>query len=44
MFLTLVPIFIEEEAPLTFKSLTTVTESPSFKTFPLTSFITFYSS
>ena len=41
IFLTFVPIFIDDDAPLTLRSLTTVTESPSFNTFTFTSFITF---
>src|SRR5699024_49358 len=44
IFFTFVPIFIDEDAPFTLRSLTTVTESPSFTTFPFTSFITFSSS
>ena len=35
---------IEDEAPLTLRSFTTVTASPSFNIFPLTSLITFSSS
>ena len=44
IFFTFVPIFIDDDAPFTLRSLTTVTESPSFNTFPFTSFITFSSS
>ena len=40
---TFVPIFILEELPFTLRSLTTVTASPSFNMFPLTSLITFSS-
>ena len=42
--LTFVPCLIAVEEPLTFKSFTTVTVSPSFSTTPLTSLITFSSS
>lgn len=39
MFLTLVPCFKGARAPLTFKSLMTITVSPSFKILPLASLI-----